>query len=71
MNLSNLIDMRDSAEESIGEIDDKIQDLSNAKYEVESFIEKLNDLISAIEDIDGYSVTVDVASFSVDFSIDL
>ena len=69
--LSKLRDAQSEAQQAITDINEKIEELQNAIYELERFDESIDEVISTIEGLDGSEVSVDIDSYSFDLSIDL
>jgi hypothetical protein len=69
--LSTLTDARSELEDGINEARDRINELQDAINDMESALENVTEAIDALENIDGFSASVDVDALSVYVSIDL
>jgi hypothetical protein len=67
--LSTLTDARSELEDGINGARDRIQELEEAINDMESALENVTEAIDALENIDGFSASVDVDSLSIDVSI--
>lgn len=66
--LSNTID---EANDQLSNILESIDNLNSAEEELREFVEKLEEAQSLLEELDGYSVSVDVESFNFDLTFQL
>lgn len=69
--LSTLQSSRDEIREAIQAAQDRQQELNDAINDMESALESIQEAVDALENLDGFSVSVDVESLELYVSIDL